>query len=379
MKQLFAVTVVAIFSFVVGVTVTVFLSAQPSGPAPRSKTRLPDSTADLQPTPEIEPTANVSELTLAEFDDLTDQTAVTTAEFRADNQNIPDRLAAEQVILQYFPNLDSATLRGWTDAYESMPSPELHRLLQTKLQMPELIPSTSLLTDSTQESPESSAESTEGKFGTPHLPFMAARQNLMHWKTPGYRSNLLIGHLNSVNATEFPNGLTWNSFRNLEPGKVHHSFSPLHVAIEGRRQLMFRFEPGGILTRFGALERLDDGILGLRLASDEPLRLHGDFNVPADTVSLRTDEHGNLVAESRSDGDVELGPFLLTEITNPAQLRTENGVFFQSRDGEADSLKMISAESVKFGMLESSNVTADDHAVLQHLERISEFPAVRPK
>ena len=141
-----------------------------------------------------------------------------------------------------------------------------------------------------------------------------------------------MSRISSADDGRIPASLTWDSYRSLQPANLQYAPSPLHMAIEGRPQLMFRLEPGTVLTRFGGFQRLENGNLGLKFPAGDSLQLHGDFAVAEDTDSLRLNADGQLIANSRADGEKKLGTLQLAEIKNPVKLTTENGVFFRLKD-----------------------------------------------
>ncbi len=285
----------------------------------------------------------------------------------------------ETCIRRYFPDIDDDTLKGWVDAYQDTSISELDALLQQKQQLADLMPSSEFFLSQPYQLPELKSTPTEAVnevFAVGPAPAISelpavssVQQNLLHTMTPGYRRTVVRSMLASMQAT----GVEFTSCeRTFETGAVTASDNPLHLAISDQRNIMFKVEPGELLTRNGAFERLGNGLLGLRLADGTELHLHDRIRVPDGVRDVQF-----------SDGEIrfithEAAPttakFTLVRVFDLSRLTSADGVLFSTQSIDDDGFEVIEAAGVRSGALEKSNVSlADESRLLEHLNEILKF------
>lgn len=239
------------------------------------------------------------------------------------------RMAVEDMIRSRFPKLDSDELAGWVDSYVDIPLGELRELLDQKAMLSPTSPSRSAVFAEVAELLDSHANS-QSDFYTQAKKIV--KSNLLHVTTPGYRRQRILTQLRGIDAKVDVSSiqLMAPSF-DYSPAALVQSESPLHVAmvLNRDRHAMFRLEPGCVLTRCGAFERLDDGRLGLKIG-ERSLALFGDIKIPEDALDVRIDRTGRIT--HRTDGNKNarelLGQIQAAIIDDLSLLRSSNGVFF---------------------------------------------------
>lgn len=139
-------------------------------------------------------------------------------------------------------------------------------------------------------------------------------------------------------------------------GKLVRSDGPFDLAIDGTGFFCVEDDRGRCAyTRCGQFARGVDG----RLRTADGRHLAG-VKIPADAITATVDADGTVSAQT-SHGRVRCGRVRLAEFTAPERLRSEGGtLFFATHDsGNARFIDPGSTggPSVRFGMLEQSNVT----------------------
>lgn len=142
----------------------------------------------------------------------------------------------------------------------------------------------------------------------------------------------------------------------FEQGKLEKSGGAFDVAIDGPG--FFVLDDGSghrAYTRDGAFARAADG----SLRNPQGWRLAG-VRVPADALTLNVDAHGTVVATTPKGPHV-VGRMLLAEFAAPDGLEHVGGTIFRSTAACGTMHLLVpgalDAPTVKFGMLERSNVT----------------------
>lgn len=139
-------------------------------------------------------------------------------------------------------------------------------------------------------------------------------------------------------------------------GKLMHSGGPFDVAIDGEGFFTVIDAQGRrAYTRDGEFSRSPDGLL----RNAQGRRLEG-VRIPADALTLSVSEDGTVVATG-PHGKMPCGRIRLAEFAAPQYLQSAGGtLFFATHEsGKARTVNPGSPDgpSVKFGMLERSNVT----------------------
>lgn len=143
---------------------------------------------------------------------------------------------------------------------------------------------------------------------------------------------------------------------NFTQGKLERSGGPFDLAIDGPGFFKVVDGRGRVAyTRDGEFARFPDGTLrtpqGWRLAH---------LRIPENAIAATVAENGDVTVQT-SAGKRSFGRIRLSEFPAPERLRSAGGtVFFETKEsGRAREIapNASSGPSIKFGMLEASNVT----------------------
>lgn len=142
-------------------------------------------------------------------------------------------------------------------------------------------------------------------------------------------------------------------------GKLMRSGGPFDLAISGAGFFAVTNDAGTVAyTRDGEFSRGADG----RLRNAQGWRLQG-VRIPQDALGASVGDDG-VVTATTAKGAVRCGRIGLTEFAAPESLRSEGGTLFfathESGAPRAIRAGAPSGPSIKFGMLEQSNVTIVD-------------------
>ena len=296
--------------------------------------------------------------------------AIEQTSFETPIQLLPPKVTdiadTEGQIRKYFPELSADEIQGWVDTYKDLSATELDMLLQEKLQLSGITPKSSFL------SQDFDFEITEQPQSTIDFALKCVRDNLMNWKTSGYRRTIIRSTPTHDTATADQLDFAQNS-RSFTPGKIEESHHCLHMAIEGQPNVMFQLQPGNIFTRLGTFQRLADGFLGLQFPNGKSLRLSDDISVPENVISTVI-EDGQITFITDTRKNAEPVSIHLARIAVISELHSENGVIFTLPDDQQQFVESIDAVNVRVGAVETSNVAVEDeNTTLQQLERIIEF------
>ncbi|MEO2015432.1 MAG: hypothetical protein ABGZ53_13775 [Fuerstiella sp.] len=310
-------------------------------------------------------------ISLASFEEFAETRQPAASENAA--QVGPSRkVSREQVrtlIEERFPGLSHEAVAGWTDAYEDVPLNELHLLLEQRKGLPSILPRKSFLSNV----PSEIGELRPTPVGTGGRSVSAAtviQQNLLHAATPGFRRRRIITQLDSfANTADSANGLRQSDVFDLQPGKVHRSQQPFHMAIADHPELMFQLEPGNLLTRNGTFVRLPDGRLGIQ-NKDGAAALLSQITIPADAGAIRVSTSGAVHFEDAGGQLQAAGKLKLAIVTGLADFQSANGVFFTTST-EPSMIPNSDLTPVVTNALEASNVDIEhEWKLADHYERL---------
>ncbi|MEQ9407828.1 MAG: hypothetical protein RIK87_08870 [Fuerstiella sp.] len=294
--------------------------------------------------------------------------------------NGSDSAVVKKTIRRYFPDLDPATLQGWVETYRGMSVRDLEDLLREKQLMPSILPAGRYLSESTTDVDVLFSEHQATAVSVLKTATRRVQDNLLHLTTAGYRRLIVRTALTSAGPQVSVSDITLASARrDFTPGQVIISDNPLHLAIDGHSELMFRLEPGCLLTRCGEFERMGDGRLGLRTDAGEYF-LSGDIEVPADIRRVTVTAAGEVQIPGANERPETVGRIQLAVVPDHSLLETSNGVFFRIPQEQQARLKMVGTEALVSGALEHANVVSEtEWNLLRHLEGITEFMSARGK
>lgn len=329
-----------------------------------------------------------SEIELVSFDSFTDGHSQSDKFPRAESTSIPQPLSeleTRELILSEFPNLPQPTLDGWCESWGELSRPELLSLLEQRKLMPSLLPDLEAPAlppiDSEPAAPQPPAQEERATPSDNSLLAASLRsavsrvqQNLLHSRTDGYRGHAIRFQLSEISATTPSQAIALHETqRSFQPGAVRESVEPLHLAIKGSPDLMFRLELGDLLTRCGNFQRLSDGRIGIPHPSGD-VALFGSPKLPDNVSKVVVEENGRLSVTTADGKSQSVGVIELARVSDFSRLSTKNGVYFEVTGNVDDCLTMVPAENVVAAALESSNVDADQaNSILSQLERISGF------
>ncbi len=329
-----------------------------------------------------------SEIDLVSFDSFSDGHTASDKFPDVQSTSIAQPLTeseTRELIVSEFPNLPQPTLDGWCESWRELSRPELLSLLEQRKLMPSLLPDVEapalLPLDSESPVPKSAAQE-ERATPSGRSPAAASlrsavshvQQNLLHSRTDGYRGHAVRFQLSEVSANTPSEAIALHGVqRSFQPGEVRESVEPLHMAIKGSPDLMFRLEPGDLLTRCGNFQRLSDGRIGVPHPSGD-IALFGSPKVPDNVTLVAVEEDGRLSVATAEGKLQPVGILKLARVFDFSRLSTKNGVYFEVTSNADECLAMVPAENVVPAALESSNVDAvQANSILTQLERISRF------
>lgn len=292
---------------------------------------------------------------------------------RAAEQESSDaaRERTRRVILKHFPDLSGPALDGWIDSYESLPAAQLEVLLRQKKLLPGIVPRGGLMMDLPEISVPADTKST----------FQAERaqamDNLRHWNSAGYR-RWRVCQIPVVSSPEQKsNELRWVARRDFQSARLLRSDSPVHLAISGDPDLMFRLE-GNVVTRLGAFVRTEEGLLALPNGK-EMLRLVPEVRVPPEARSISFGKDGQVIIHSPGGPVVTEERLTLHRIPDLQALKSSNGILFQVSEAAAEKLEAVRKYNMHANSLEASNVDHEEAtATFRQLEFIRELSADIP-
>lgn len=276
------------------------------------------------------------------------------------------------LILKFFPDLDKDSVEGWVDSYSSMNEAELTQLLQQRqmlgvggagfsgmqLDLPKF--------QIEEASPALPADKNTVQDTPIHRAIKIVRANLSGLQVSGYRCcTFYFEHAGQLNDKLGPMALhtSWN----LATGEKHLSGRNLDLVIRGNDQIMFRLEPGCVLTRSGRFVRLPDGRLGQKVGGKN-LVLSPEIRIPEAASSFRIDDDGAVVSQVDSSEQVRFGQITGVRVKDTSQLKSTNGVYFTvSQEDQPTAFQPAKQLAIETGMLELSNV---DVSRQQHLLEI---------
>lgn len=290
-----------------------------------------------------------------------------------DEQSEAKQRQTRKLILQFFPDLDTDVIEGWVDSYSSMTETELTQLLQQRrllgmggtgfpdlqLNLPKL--ETEKATTNKLLSKSKSDASPIDQAAT------IVRNNLSGLQVIGHRERTYhfthAGHWNQQTIS-----LAIHSSWNFVNGKLHPTSHPLDIAIISDQPIMFRLEPGCVLTRAGRFERLPDGRLGQKVGN-EYLTLFPEVKVPESSTDYQITLNGAIKSINSPPDQPPLAQIHLVRIKDTSRLESSNGIYFKVPEPD-EVIATVPEKQVAIskGMLELSNVKVSQQQ--QHLQTL---------
>lgn len=196
-------------------------------------------------------------------------------------------------------------------------------------------------------------------------------QNLVNAQTPGYMRIVSVQRPfataldAAASESELPRPL--GAALDVSAGSLRATGNALDVAVEGDGFLVVQSSQGLALTRQASL-RLDAQGRVVNAAGLAVMGERGEMRVNAAASSLRMDAHGELWADDRSAGRLQV-----LRVADPALLRPLGGGLYGSDDANVGL--PVESPQVKVGYQETSNVNASAEMV-RLMETSRHFEAV---
>lgn len=306
--------------------------------------------------------------------------AICQTKIATDQQNDSDdqQQRTRKQILKFFPDLDEDTVDGWVDSYSSLTEAELTQLLQQRqmlgadgsnlsglkfdlptFQLDQPVPPLTSTTLPTAPSPVQRAMGI-------------VKANLLGLRVAGHRERSFhFTHADGVN--EQLGTLKLHESWKLMAGIKHRTRRSLDIAILNNEAMMFRLEPGCVLTRSGHFVRLPDGRLGQKVAGRQ-LAISPEIIVPESAMSYRIHRDGSLVSTAKSPNEQLFGQISAVHIIDAQHLKSTNGVYFTvAEELRATAFQSAQKLSIASGVIELSNAdAAAQQALLQVLQTMQQ-------
>jgi len=339
----------------------------------------PDPPADQKPASDIpvDSTATHDSLPIAL---ISQSAAIENAEFRTVESMEQDvsadahRKAIRNLIQQHFPDTDAVAAEIWVETCSDMSLDEIAFVLEQKrltskgigASLPEkLMPSLPPLIDTVLAEPRPSSPGQAGDIAV-----RLVKANLSSAYSLGFRRTVVlpdaITDLKS-STPDNPQSVPLTSFRSFESGPLISSPIATHVALTKEDSTMFCLE-GNRLTRRGDFQLLADRRLGIVTRCDEIASLDST-TLPEGATDVRILQNGSIRFKNTAGETGEAGRIAVCSVTDLADLRSDDGVFFTVTDAGNVTMREDASAFLLTHRLEQSNVDrAYENSLLTHLK-----------
>jgi flagellar hook protein FlgE len=292
-----------------------------------------------------------------------------TAELKVESASSPEqRTDIRNLIRQQFPNTDANVIDVWAETYANMSLDEVTFILEqkrrtsneigTEFPLPFLSP-----TLETDRSPSKTDEPAD-------VTTQMVEANLRGAYSTGYRRMVVLpeafAHSESQ-AADKPCSIPATSFRSFEPGPRIESPIATHVALTKEDSTMFCLTDNR-LTRRGDFQLLKDRRLGI-VTSSEEMAAAESTPLPDGATDVQISQNGTIQFRNTAGEIGEAGRITVGRVTDLADLRSEDGVFFTTSEaGNVTRLEDASA-CLWLKTLEQSNVDRSfENSLLEYLK-----------
>ena len=310
-------------------------------------------------------------------------TPTENAEFRSAevmDQHGPDpehRRAIRNLIQQQFPHTDTVATEIWVETYAEMSLDEITFVLEQKRRssskpgaglsgswitsMPSLTETVSA--EPLPSSPESAVE----------IAVRMVETNLRSAYSLGFRRTVVLPEADFQPDSGFadkPRSSPVTSFRSFESGMLIGSPVATHVALTKENSTMFCLE-GNRLTRRGDFQPLADRRLGI-VTSSEEIAAAESTPLPEGATDVQISQNGIIQFKTAAGEDGEAGRISVCDVTNLAELRSDDGVFFTVTDAADITRREDASAFLRTHTLEQSNVDRSyENSLLTHLKSMN--------
>ena len=310
-------------------------------------------------------------------------TPTENAEFRSAevmDQHEPDpehRRAIRNLIQQQFPHTDAVATEIWVETYAEMSLDEITFVLEQKRRssskpgaglsgswitsMPSLTETVSA--EPLPSSPESAVE----------IAVRMVETNLRSAYSLGFRRTVVLPEADFQPDSGFadkPRSSPVTSFRSFESGMLIGSPVATHVALTKENSTMFCLE-GNRLTRRGDFQPLADRRLGI-VTSSEEIAAAESTPLPEGATDVQISQNGIIQFKTAAGEDGEAGRIAVCSVTDLAELRSDDGVFFTVTDAGDVTRREDASAFLRTHTLEQSNVDRSyENSLLTHLKSMN--------
>ena len=286
------------------------------------------------------------------------------------------RSAVRNLIQQYCPNTDASVIDVWLETYADMSLDEVTFILEQKRRTSNefgtefSMPSLSHAVPSAQ----SPSESDHAGDVTIHL----VEANLRAAYSPGYRRMVVMPEAltdSESQAADKPRSIPVTSFRSFESGALIGSPIATHVALTNEDSTMFCLE-GNRLTRRGDFQLLKDRRLGI-VTSREEMASAESTPLPDHATDVQVLQNGAIQYRNAVGETVEAGRIAVCRVTDLADLKSEEGVFFKASEASHIIRHETASAFLLLKTLEQSNVDRSyENSLLEYLKSVRESVTV---
>ncbi len=315
---------------------------------------------------------------------ISQSTAIENAEFRTaespgnDVSAVDHRKDIRNLIQQHFPDTDAVAAEIWVETCADLSLDEIIFVLEQKRVTSQgigasppatLMPSIPTLTDTglAELRPSGPAQADE-------IAVRLVEANLRSAYSLGFR-RMVVFPDTSVDPNSWsrdkPRSVTVTSFRSYESGTLIGSPIATHVALTKEDSTMFRLE-GNRLTRRGDFRLLADRRLGI-VTSCEEIASSDSTPLPEGATDVRILQNGTIQFRNTAGETREAGRIAVCSVVNLADLRSDDGVFFNGWDAGQIIMHEDASAFLRTHRLEQSNVDQFyENSLLTHLKSQNE-------
>ena len=292
------------------------------------------------------------------------------------DQHGPDpehRRAIRNLIQQQFPHTDAVATEIWVETYAEMSLDEITFVLEQKRRSSNK-PGAGLSGSWITSMPSlTGTVSAEPLPSSPEIAVRMVETNLRSAYSLGFRRTVVLPETDFQPDSGFadkPRSSPVTSFRSFESGMLIGSPVATHVALTKENSTMFCLE-GNRLTRRGDFQPLADRRLGI-VTSSEEIAAAESTPLPEGATDVRISQNGIIQFKTAAGEDGEAGRIAVCNVTDLAELRSDDGVFFTVTAAADITRREDASAFLRTHTLEQSNVDrSHENSLLSHLKSMN--------